>query len=111
MSDIVLKAGDLVYRVIAHDPPEEGVRHTWNIESRKVKQASGKQIALASYFSGVFKKVFNPNALGRVFFATPKSAIDAFAEHQRSKIESFDRQRKESERALVWAYEQGAKCP
>lgn len=107
-----LKAGDIVYRVTEHDLPEVGARHTWKIESRVVKRASDKQITLQSFFPGDFRVQFPPNAIERqFFFITPALAIEAFATGQRSKIESLDRQRKESERALVWAYEQGAKCP
>lgn len=106
-----LKADDVVYRVVEYDPPEEGVSHTWRVESRVVKQASAKQITLKSYFSGHFRIQYNQNALGRLFFATPALAIEAFAAGQCEEIESLDHKRKEIERALAWAYSQGAKAP
>lgn len=106
-----LKPGDLVYRVGEFDPPEEGLHHTWKIESRAIKSASDRQITLASYFYGTSLLQFTPDALGRVFFATPAEAVEAFAWRQRDEMESLDRRRKDAERAILWAYEQGAKVP
>jgi hypothetical protein len=108
VSDSVLKAGDLVYRVGEFDPPEDDARHTWQIVSREVKQASDRQITLKSYFPGHFRIQYTPDALGRLFFTTRALAIEAFAADQRSEIESLDHKRRETERALMWAYEQGA---
>lgn len=111
MSAVTLKAGDPVYRVCEYDPPEVGVQHTWKIESRVVYRASDKQITLQSFFPGDFRIQFPPNAIERCFFfATPALAIEAFAADQRSKIESLDHKRREAERALMWAYKQGARA-
>lgn len=107
---MTLKADDLVYSVIEYDPPEEGARHTWKVESRVVKQASERQITLKSFFPGHFRINFTPTALGLAFFATPQLAIEAFAEKQRANMEDLDRKRREAERALMWAYEMGAKA-
>jgi hypothetical protein len=108
VSAVTLKAGDLVYRVAAYDPAEEGAIHTWKIEHRVVKQASDRQIVLKSFFPGHFRIQFDPTALGLTFFATPQLAVEAFAEKQRAEIENLDRKRKAAERALAWAYESGA---
>lgn len=105
-----LKTGDLVYRVAESDHPDK-VPHTWKVVSRVVKKASAKQITLASFFPGHYLVQFTPDALGRVFFSAPSAAIEAFARQQRLDIENLDRRRKETERALAWAYAQGARVP
>ena len=98
----MLRAGDMVYRVVEVDPPGD-VRHTWKVSSAVVKHASDKQIKLKTYLSGTFRVQYDPSALGRVFFETPSAAIEAFLAHQRGEIESLDRRRAEADRAIAWA--------
>ena len=97
-----LKAGDLVYRVIEHDPPGKG-RSTWKVASTVVERASAKQVKLKAYFAGLWRTTFDPDALGRAFFDSPLGAVQAFLAARRDEIESIDRQRKEAERAIAWA--------
>jgi hypothetical protein len=106
-----LKTGDVVYRVVEYDSPDENTPHTWKIESRAVKQASSRQVTLVRLFTGLSRQRFAPDDLGRLFFATPGQAVEAFAGHQRGEIDSLDRRRREAERALAWAYGQGAMVP
>lgn len=101
---MTLKAGDLVYRVIEVDPPGEG-RNTWKVASVVVERASAKQIKLKTYFAGLWRTTFDPDALGRAFFETPLRAVQAFLTAQHHEIESLDRHRKEAERAIAWAEE------
>lgn len=100
-----LRAGDRVYRVVEDDPPGEGP-HTWTVSTVVVKSASAKQIMLRGYFSGVGRRAFAVDALGRVFFQTESSAIQWFLEHQRREIEALDRHRATADRAIAWAYKQ-----
>lgn len=102
---MTLKAGDLVYRVIEHDPPGKG-RNTWKVASVVVERASAKQVKLKTYFTGLWRTTFDPDALGRAFFETPLRAVQAFLAGRRNEIESLDRQRKEAERAIAWANSQ-----
>lgn len=100
-----LRAGDLVYRVIEDDPPDEGP-HTWKVTKVVVVSASGKLIKLKTNFYGLFRTRFAPDALGRVFFETPLGAIQWFLTARRDEIESLDRRRAEAERAITWATSQ-----
>ena len=95
-----LRPGDRVYRVIEDDPPGEGP-HTWMVAAAVVKRASDKQILLRGYFSGVSRRLFTADALGRVFFQTEARAIQWFLEHQRREIEALDRHRATANRAIT----------
>ena len=102
-----LKAGNLVYRVIEIDPPpDKHERHTWKAACVVVERASVRQIKLKTPFSDLTRTMFQPSAFGRVFFETPLQAIQFFMAERRLEIESLDRRRKESERALAWATSQ-----
>jgi hypothetical protein len=105
-----LKAGDLVYRVIEIDPPGEG-RHTWKVASVVVTSASTKQIKLKTYFSGLYRVLYEPNALNRVFFETQSAAIQGFLDSRRQEIVSLDRHRAEADRAIAWAVAQEGVVP
>jgi hypothetical protein len=103
----VLKAGDLVYRVLEIDPPPDTYElHTWKAVCVIVERASDRQIKIKTPFSGLSRTVFDPNAYGRVFFETPLQAIRFFLTERRLDIESLDRRRKEAERAIAWATSQ-----
>ena len=102
-----LKAGCVVYRVIEVDPPPDRREpHTWKAAAVIVERASDRQIKLKTPFSDLARTVFPPNAFGRVFFETPLQAIRFFVTARRLEIESFDRRRKEAERAIAWATSQ-----
>ena len=100
-----IAAGNLVYRVVEVDPPGDGP-FTWKAACVVVERASDRQVKLKTPFSGIGRTVFDPSALGRVFFETPLQAIQFFLTAQRLEIESFDRRRKEAERAIAWAMSQ-----
>ena len=105
-----MKAGTIVYRVGEVDPPDEKL-HTWKVNAIVVERASDKQIKLKTPFPGLHRTLFNPDAFGRAFFATPLQAIQAFLAEQRGDIESADRRRKEAERAVTWAESQEGMNP
>jgi hypothetical protein len=101
----------VVYRVapyIRHDDEPE-TTPKYRVEARDAK--AGKMIALARPFTDLSKTCYSQKALGRIFFETPLQAIVNFAANQRLAIESADRARREAERALFWAYTQGAPVP
>lgn len=100
-----LRPGDLVYRVVEWDSPENDP-HTWKVMSVAVERASVKQIKLKTYFSSLYRVQYEPRALGRIFFATPEAAVAAFLSAQRSELESLERHRKNAERAIAWAIAQ-----
>ena len=102
---IALRAGDLVYRVIEIDPPDDGPV-TWKVTSAIVTQASDKQIRLETYLPGLWNVIFKADALGHLFFETPLGAIQWFIAAQRREIETLDRRRKQAERAIEWATSQ-----
>lgn len=102
-----LRTGSVVYRVIEVDPPPDDARpHSWKAAAVVVEKASTKQILLRTPFYGLARTRFDPDALGRVFFETPLQAIQFFLIEKRLEIESFDRRRKEAERAVAWAQSQ-----
>jgi hypothetical protein len=106
-----LTANCVVYRVVpyvGHDDETNPPNHA--VEARIVKSA-GKMITLARSFTDRLKTRYDQKALGRVFFETPLQAITNFAAEQRIAIDSADRARHRAERALFWAYEQGAPVP
>ncbi len=105
-----LRAGDRVYRVVEVDPPSEE-SHTWAVTTVVVKQASAKQITLRGYFSGVGRRLFTYEALGRVFFRTETEAIQWFLTHQQREIEALDRHRAKAEHAIAWARSQSEMQP
>ena len=107
-----LKAGDLVYRVGEVDPPpDKREPHTWKAACVVVERASNRQVKLKAPLPGLNRTLFPPNALGRVFFETPLQAIQFFLTERRLEIESLDRRRKESERAIAWATSQEGMSP
>ena len=102
-----LRAGDLVYRVVEIDPPpDDQGPYTWKAAAVIVERASAKQIKLKTPFSGIARTIFQPDAFGRLFFASPLQAIQSFLIERRLEIESFERRRKEAERAIAWAESQ-----
>lgn len=101
-----LRAGDLVYRVIEVDLPTEAP-HTWEVASVVVRHVGAKQIKLARCFASVWRVLFDLDALGRVFFATPAAAITAFLTERRSELETLERRRQDAERAITWAIARG----
>jgi len=107
-----LKAGDVVYRVVEEDPPPDVYEpHTWKAMAVTVAKASAKQVKLSKPFPGLARTLFEPSALGRAFFETPLQAIQHFLIERRLEIESLDRKRKESERAIAWASNQEGVTP
>lgn len=98
-----LRAGDVVYRVVEYDPPDENTPHTWKVASAVIERASDKQIKLKSQPPGFPRILFQPDALGRAFFESPLQAVKAFLKEQQAQIESLERQRKTAERAVTWA--------
>ena len=99
-----MKAGTCVYRVIEKDPPgDEQWPHTWKAACVIVERASVRQVKLKTPFPGLARMVFEPNALGRAFFATPLQAIQFFLAERRLEIEALNRRRAEAERAIAWA--------
>lgn len=105
-----LKTGTVVYRVVEVDPPTKGA-HTWKAAAVIVERASAKQIKLATPLPENGGTVFKPDALGRLFFESPLQAIQHFLTARRLEIESFDRRRKEAERAVAWATSQEGLTP
>ena len=102
-----MKSGTLVYRVVEIDPhPDARGRHTWKAACVVVERASDRQVKLKTPFSGLARVMFQPSALGRVFFETPLQAIQFFLTERRLEIESLDRRKKEAERAVAWATHQ-----
>jgi hypothetical protein len=101
-----IKAGDVVYRVVEIDPPDVRERHTWKVASTFVERASACQVKLKTRLLGLGNLVFEPSALGRLFFETPLQAIQHFLTERRLEVESLDRRRKEAERAIAWAISQ-----
>lgn len=99
---IVLEAGDVVYRVteVDHHDQEE---HTWRPQAIVVEQTSPRQIKLRTPFNGLARKVYAPDAYGRVFFATPRQAIRHFREVTTLEVEALKRRQHEAARALAWA--------
>ena len=107
-----MKAGHLVYRVVEVDPPPDKYeRHTWKAACVIVERASARQVKLKTPFDGLARTVFQPSALGRIFFETPLQAIQFFLVGRRLEIESIDRRRKEAERAIAWATSQEGMAP
>jgi hypothetical protein len=105
-------AGNVVYRVVEIDrPPDDRRPHTWEAAAVVVEHASPKQIKLKTPFPGLFRKVFEPTAFGRIFFATPLQAIQFFLTERRLEIESLNRKKKEAERAIAWAMSQAGMTP
>jgi hypothetical protein len=102
---VPLKAGDAVYRVIEIDPPDD-TPYTWKVACVTVAKASDRQVRLKTNFSGLSRRLFKPDALGRVFFESPLQAIQFFVAERRHEIESLDRRKKDAERALAWAASQ-----
>lgn len=100
-----LKPGDLVYRVVEIEPPVEGrdLLYTWKSQAVAVEKASERQIKLRTNFYGMGRKLFTPDAYGRVFFATPRLAILHFVAERKLEIESLDRKRADAVRAIEWA--------
>ena len=102
-----MKAGSLVYVVAEVDPPPDvHEKYTWKAVSVVIEKASDRQVKLKTPLPGHGGTVFKPDALGRLFFETPLQAILFFLAARRLEIESFDRRRKEAERAITWAESQ-----
>jgi hypothetical protein len=102
----MLRPGDLVYRVMEIDPPDEKQPYTWQVTSAIVERASAKQIKLKTYLPGLWRTLFNPEVLGNTFFETPLGAIQWFLTQQRGELETLERKRKQAERAIAWATSQ-----
>lgn len=97
-----LKPGDLVYRVEEYDPPHTKTPHTWIVESRPIKSISDKRIVLVAWFRGLCRTQYPPSALGIVFFASEKEALNAFEERCRRSISTAAREISEAQRAIEW---------
>jgi hypothetical protein len=102
---MTLRAGDLIYRVVEVDPPGNEL-HTWKAACVVIERASARQVKLKTPFTGLARTLYQPSALGRVFFETPLQAIQFFLTEKRLEIESLDRRRKEAERSIAWAISQ-----
>ncbi len=100
-----LKTGSVVYRVVEVDLPSDDP-HSWKAAAVVIEKASTKQVKLKTPFPGLARKLYQPDALGRVFFETPLQAIQHFLIERRLEIESLDRKRKDAERAVAWASNQ-----
>jgi hypothetical protein len=101
-----LKAGHLVYRVVEVDLPDDDAPHTWQAACVVIAKASDRQIKLKTCFSGLGRKLFKPDALGRAFFETPLQAIQFFLTERRLEMASLDRKKKAADRAIAWALSQ-----
>jgi hypothetical protein len=97
-----LKAGTIVYRVVEVDPPDD-TPHTWKVACVTVERASGRQVKLQRRFVGVSNVLFEPSALGRIFFETPLQAIRFFLTARLLELESLARKKTEAARAIAWA--------
>lgn len=104
-----LHEGAVVYRVIEFDPPLEP--STWKVVARIVDRASPKQIKRQTPFPGLGRTIFDPKALGSLFFETPLQAIHGFLTECRREIEEADRKKTEAEKAIVWATSQEGLSP
>jgi hypothetical protein len=101
-----LKTGFCVYRVVEVESPDEEAPHGWKVACGVIDTFSPKQIVLRAYLPGLDKKRFKPDALGRVFFETPLTAIRHFLTARQLEIEAIDRKRADNVRAIAWANEQ-----
>ena len=107
-----LKAGHCVYRVVEVDPlPDEAGPHTWKVACIIVEKASARQVKLRGRFDGLSNIVFEPTALGRLFFESPLQAIQCFLTARQLEVESLDRKKKTVERAIAWATSQAGMAP
>lgn len=98
-----LKPGDLVYRVVEHDPPAG--EHTWRIETAQVKSCSDRMIILkntAPSKLGLWGTRFKPDMLGVLFFVSEEEALLHFVRKQRVAVESAERAITEARRAIAW---------
>lgn len=95
-----LKAGDRVYFVAEYDPPGPKP-HTWQVCEREIKSASDKMIILKASLG--FRTRFTPDALGLIFFATKREAIEIFEERCRRAISEAQRSIEDNKRAIEWA--------
>lgn len=96
----------VVYRVEEVNPPP-GVKgpHTWKVAAIEA-YVHRKTIQLTKRFWNIEKIMWQPDALGRVFFETPLQAIDYFKRSQMALVESHQRCILENQRAIAWAQEQ-----
>jgi hypothetical protein len=100
-----LKTGSLVYRVVEVDPPDETL-YTWKVACITVEKASDRQVRLMKRFDGLANILFEPDALGRLFFESPLQAIQFFLTERRLEMESLERKKATAERAIAWATSQ-----
>jgi hypothetical protein len=105
-----LRAGSCVYRVVEDDPPDAGL-HTWRVACVTVEKASARRVRLAKRFDGLANILFEPDALGRLFFETPLQAIQFFLTARRLEMESLERKKAEAARAIAWAAGQPGMAP
>lgn len=90
--------GAFVHRVLDGIDSDEP-----RVYSVKVKSASDRQITLERGFPfRVSGTRFKPDALGRLFFATPDAAIRHYAALQREQIASANRKIIAAVKALAW---------
>jgi hypothetical protein len=106
-----LKAGHLVYRVVEVDLPDDKSPHTWKVACVVVEKASTRQVKLRGRFNGLGNILFEPSALGRLFFESPLQAIQFFLTERQLETESLDRKKKTAERAVAWAFGQAGMTP
>ena len=102
---MTLRAGDIVYRVVEDDPPGEK-QNTWKVACVAVDKASERQVRLQKRFNGLANILFEPNALGRLFFETPLQAIQFFLTGCCLELEVLARKKVAAERAIAWAASQ-----
>jgi hypothetical protein len=99
---MILRAGNLVYRVIEIDSPGEGLR-AWKVAAVVVEQASATQIKLKTHFHGLFRTRFHPSEYNLVFHETLLGAIQRFLTAQREEIAALERRRAEAGNDLALA--------
>lgn len=103
-----MKAGQVVYRVIEVDLPDDlddRGPSTWKVAAVTVERSSSKQIKLSKRFPKL-GTLFKPNALGSLFFESPLQAIEHFLIARRLDLDALDARRAETERAIAWAANQ-----
>lgn len=95
-----LKAGDRVYFVGEYDHPDNRP-FTWQVCEREIKSASDKMIVLKTSLG--FGTHFKADALGLIFFATKREAIDTFLKRCRRSISEARQRIADLKRGIEWA--------
>ena len=102
-----LKKGDKVYKVVPIDFPLPDKGPQFIVQARTLRVASAKQLRLDSYFSFGMGLIYEPGALGREFYASPREAVDAFErgheQHLMRKIKERQSAEERLDEVRAWA--------